>query len=214
METRKKSLGRRIREEKTSYLMLLPNLIMFVVFTIYPILWTIRYCMFDYKGYGTPKFVGFANFARIARDTVFKTAIVNTFVYVGGKLLLTLPIAFMLAFLLSKNTRLNATGQSIIFTPTIMSSAVMALIFYLLFNTYNGEINRFLTWLGIIDENVNWLGVKYAMLTCIIIAATTWFISLQASPVFLQRYMRVQNWMVRMQPRSCSALPSLCWPPS
>ena len=31
METRKKSLGRRIREEKTSYLMLLPNLIMFVV---------------------------------------------------------------------------------------------------------------------------------------------------------------------------------------
>lgn len=42
---------------------------------------------------------------------------------------------------------------------------------YLLFNTYNGEINRFLTWLGIIDENVNWLGVKYAMLTCIIIAA-------------------------------------------
>lgn len=36
METRKKSLGRRIREEKTSYLMLLPNLIMFVVFTIYP----------------------------------------------------------------------------------------------------------------------------------------------------------------------------------
>ena len=160
METRKKSLGRRIREEKTSYLMLLPNLIMFVVFTIYPILWTIRYCMFDYKGYGTPKFVGFANFARIARDTVFKTAIVNTFVYVGGKLLLTLPIAFMLAFLLSKHTRLNATGQSIIFTPTIMSSAVMALIFYLLFNTYNGEINRFLTWLGIIDENVNWLGVK------------------------------------------------------
>ena len=102
---------------------------------------------------------------------MFKTAIVNTFVYVGGKLLLTLPIAFMLAFLLSKNTRLNATGQSIIFTPTIMSSAVMALIFYLLFNTYNGEINRFLTWLGIIDENVNWLGVKYAMLTCIIIAA-------------------------------------------
>ena len=77
----------------------------------------------------------------------------------------------MLAFLLSKHTRLNATGQSIIFTPTIMSSAVMALIFYLLFNTYNGEINRFLTWLGIIDENVNWLGVKYAMLTCIIIAA-------------------------------------------
>lgn len=82
----------------------------------------------------------------------------------------TLPIAFMLAFLLSKSTRINAVSQSIIFTPTIMSSAVMALIFYLLFNTYNGEINRFLMWLGVIDENINWLGVQHAMLTVIILA--------------------------------------------
>ena len=76
----------------------------------------------------------------------------------------------MLAFLLSKSTRINAVSQSIIFTPTIMSSAVMALIFYLLFNTYNGEINRFLMWLGVIDENINWLGVQHAMLTVIILA--------------------------------------------
>ena len=66
------------------------------------------------------------------RDPVFWDSVVNTFVYVGGKLILTLPIAFMLAFLLSKSTRINAVSQSIIFTPTIMSSAVMALIFYLL----------------------------------------------------------------------------------
>ena len=101
---------------------------------------------------------------------MFWDSVVNTFVYVGGKLILTLPIAFMLAFLLSKSTRINAVSQSIIFTPTIMSSAVMALIFYLLFNTYNGEINRFLMWLGVIDENINWLGVQHAMLTVIILA--------------------------------------------
>ncbi len=168
---KKLTLGRRIAAEKTSYLMLLPNLIMFAVFTIYPILWALRYMLYDYKGYGEAKFIGFDNFVRVfTRDPVFWQSVSNTMVYVFGKLILTIPIAFLLAFLLSKNTHINATCQSIIFTPTIMSSAVMALIFYLLFNTYNGEINRFLMWLGLIDENVNWLGVKYAMLTVIILA--------------------------------------------
>ena len=90
--------------------------------------------------------------------------------YVFGKLLLTIPFAFLLALLLQKNTRLNAIAQSVVFTPTIMSQAVMALIFYLLFNTYNGEVNRIFMKLGIIEQNVNWLGVDNAMLTVILIA--------------------------------------------
>ena len=171
MSKKGKKVWERVYNERTSYLMLLPNIIMFAVFTVYPILWALRYMLFDYRGYGEAKFVGMDNFVRVfTRDPVFWDSVVNTFVYVGGKLILTLPIAFMLAFLLSKSTRINAVSQSIIFTPTIMSSAVMALIFYLLFNTYNGEINRFLMWLGVIDENINWLGVQHAMLTVIILA--------------------------------------------
>lgn len=171
MSKKGKKVWERVYNERTSYLMLLPNIIMFAVFTVYPILWALRYMLFDYRGYGGAKFVGMDNFVRVfTRDPVFWDSVVNTFVYVGGKLILTLPIAFMLAFLLSKSTRINAVSQSIIFTPTIMSSAVMALIFYLLFNTYNGEINRFLMWLGVIDENINWLGVQHAMLTVIILA--------------------------------------------
>ena len=171
MERKKKSLWTRIWSERTSYLMLLPNIVLFSVFTVYPLLWVLRYVFFDYRGYGEPKFVGLDNFVRVfTRDPVFWQSVGNTFVYVFGKLLLTLPIAFMLAVLLSKSTRANAVSQSIIFTPTIMSSAVMALIFYLLFNTYNGEVNRFLKALGLIQENVNWLGVDHAMLTVIILA--------------------------------------------
>ncbi len=150
--------------------MLLPNLILFAAFTVYPLLWVLRFMCFEYRGYGEPVFVGMENFARVMRDEVFWLAVKNTFVYVFGKLILTLPFAFMLAVLLHKNTKLNAIAQSVVFTPTIMSQAVMALIFYLLFNTYNGEVNRILTRLGIIQQNVNWLGVKNAMYTVIIIA--------------------------------------------
>lgn len=170
MPASKLTLWQKIKRERTSYLMLLPNVILFSVFTIYPLLWVMRYMFFDYRGYGEPVFVGLANFQRVFRDTVFWDAVVNTFVYVFGKLIFTIPIAFMLAFLLQKNTKFNAISQSIVFTPTIMSQAVMALIFYLLFNTYNGEINHYLVALGIVDQNVNWLGVNLAMVTVIILA--------------------------------------------
>lgn len=126
--------------------MLLPNVIMFLVFTVYPILWALRYMLYDYKGYGEARFVGLDNFVRVfTRDPVFWDSVVNTFVYVGGKLIITLPIAFLIA--------------------------VMALIFYLIFNTYNGSVNKILMSLGLINQNINWLGVKYAMLTVVIIAA-------------------------------------------
>ena len=152
--------------------MLLPNVIMFLVFTVYPILWALRYMLYDYKGYGEARFVGLDNFVRVfTRDPVFWDSVVNTFVYVGGKLIITLPIAFLIAVMVHKSFRRNGVVQSIIFTPTIMSSAVMALIFYLIFNTYNGSVNKILMSLGLINQNINWLGVKYAMLTVVIIAA-------------------------------------------
>ena len=169
---KKKKILDQIRREKVSYLMLLPNVIMFLVFTVYPILWALRYMLYDYKGYGEARFVGLDNFVRVfTRDPVFWDSVVNTFVYVGGKLIITLPIAFLIAVMVHKSFRRNAVVQSIIFTPTIMSSAVMALIFYLIFNTYNGSVNNILMSLGLINQNINWLGVKYAMLTVVIIAA-------------------------------------------
>lgn len=168
---RKKNLWTRIYRERVSYLMLLPSVIMFLIFTAYPIIWALRYMLFDYRGYGEAKYVGLDNFVRVfARDPSFWAAVGNTFLYVGGKLIFTLPAAFMLAFFLYKPKRSHAICQSIIFMPTIMSSAVMALIFYLLLNTYNGEVNRFLKWMGIIRENVNWLGIQHAMLTVILVA--------------------------------------------
>ncbi len=170
MKEPKHSLWKRVNRERVSYLMLLPNIILFLAFTVYPLLWVLRYMFFEYRGYGEPVFIGLGNFARVMRDDVFWKSVQNTFAYVFGKLIFTIPFAFFLAFLLQKSTKLNAIAQSVVFTPTIMSQAVMALIFYLLFNTYNGEVNRILMKLGIIDQNINWLGVNNAMYTVIMIA--------------------------------------------
>ncbi|MDR1956362.1 MAG: sugar ABC transporter permease [Treponema sp.] len=156
-----------------AYSMYLPNLILFVVLGLYPIAWSIRYVFYHYTGNPIlkPVFVGLDNFVRVfVRDKTYWMTVGNTFIYAGGKILLTLPFAFAAAFILNRPNRVNKVFQSLIFMPTITSSAVMAMIFYLLFNLYNGEINRYLMAWGIVDEPISWLN-KYAMGTVIIVAA-------------------------------------------
>lgn len=114
--------------------------------------------------------MGLENILRVFRDDIYWKSVVNTFVYAGAKIVFIIPLAFFLALLLSKKRKGNGLLQSIIFVPTIMSSAVMGLVFYLLFNAYNGQINRYLIDLGIISAPINWLGTEHAMKTLIITA--------------------------------------------
>jgi ABC-type sugar transport system permease subunit len=154
------------------YSFLLPNLILFTACSLYPVVWTLKYVFYQYGGYGTgrPIFVGFANLARVFRDKVYWESVLHTFTYGFGKVIFIIPLAFFLAFLLNQQKRGNGVTQSIMFLPTIMSSAVMGLVFYLLFNAYNGEINKYLLESGIISRPINWLGKDHAMKTLILTA--------------------------------------------
>ncbi len=155
-----------------AYSFMLPNLILFTACSLYPVVWTLKYVFYQYGGYGTgePRFVGLQNLARVFRDKVYWESVLHTFTYGFGKVLIIIPIAFFLAFLLNQQKKGNGVAQSIMFLPTIMSSAVMGLVFYLLFNAYNGEINKYLMAANIIDKPINWLGKDHAMKTLIITA--------------------------------------------
>lgn len=145
---------------------------LFILCSIYPLVWTLKYVFYQYGGIGTgaPKWVGLDNLARVFRDTVYWESVVNTFIYGFGKVILIIPLAFFLALLLNKQTKFNGAAQSFVFLPTIMSSAVMGLVFYLLFNAYNGEINQYLMKAHLIKAPINWLGKEHAMKTLIITA--------------------------------------------
>jgi raffinose/stachyose/melibiose transport system permease protein len=170
--TKPKNLGRRIVENWQVYLMIAPNVLMFLVFSIYPIFWALRYMFFEYDGLNEATFIGLDNFVRVfTRDEIFWQSVLNTLVFAVGKLLLTLPLALVLAVLL--NNRLRASGilQAVYFMPTVMGTAVMSLVFYLIFNPYNGAVNQMLTAIGAVKKPLDWLGVGLAMLTVIILAA-------------------------------------------
>lgn len=170
---RKKTWNKKkVKNNLQAYSFMIPNLILFLSCSVYPVLWALKYVFYQYGGYGTgsPIFVGLENLARVFRDKVYWQSMLHTFTYGFGKVLIIIPLAFILAFLINKQGRANGMVQSIMFLPTIMSSAVMGLVFYLLFNAYNGEINQYLLKMHLISQPINWLGKENAMKTLILTA--------------------------------------------
>jgi lactose/L-arabinose transport system permease protein len=100
----------------------------------------------------------FNNYSRMFQDRMFKTAMGNTFLY----LIIQVPIMLVLAILLAQllnNPNLKCRGlfRTCIFLPCAISLVSYALIFRTLFYD-TGMINTILMKLGIIHENVKWLG--------------------------------------------------------
>jgi len=154
------------------FFMMAPSVFFLVFFTIYPLAWVLRFVLYEYPGYGEITFVGLDNFIRIfTRDKDFWNAVKNTFVYAGGKIIFTIPVSFMLAVILNSKLRGRNFYRAAIFMPTIISVSVMSMVFYFIFNSYNGIINQLLLRFNLASAPVEWLGVDMAMFTVILVAA-------------------------------------------
>ncbi|MCM3173283.1 MULTISPECIES: carbohydrate ABC transporter permease [Paenibacillus] len=153
-----------------AYLFIFPSLFLTLVFGVYPLLWALRYMFYDYQGIGTPVFIGLGNFARIMRDTQFWSSVGNTGVYALGKLVVTIPLALTLAIILNRKWKGRSLLRAVYYLPTIFSASVMAIVFFIIFNSYNGILNQLLVKYHVISAPIGWLDADHAMMTTIIIA--------------------------------------------
>lgn len=140
-------------------LMLLPMSIGFALFVFYPIVWVIRWAWFDYDGYTIPNFIGFGNFIRaFSRDPAFWASLSNTLIIACLKLVIEIPLALFIAVLLNGKRKGSVVFRVSYFLPSVLSVAVVGLIFSIMFSSYNGIINALLRSLGLISKNINFLG--------------------------------------------------------
>ncbi|BFT74122.1 carbohydrate ABC transporter permease [Paenibacillus sp. P36] len=153
-----------------SYVFIFPSLFLTLALGIYPLIWAFRYMFYDYQGYGEEKFIGIDNFARLLRDTEYWHSVYNTMIYAGGKLIIVLPLSLILAVILNRGIKGKVLLRAVYFMPTIISTSVMAIVFFTIFNSYNGLLNQFLLKYGLISKAIDWLGPDHAMLTVIIMA--------------------------------------------
>ncbi|HWI65327.1 MAG TPA: sugar ABC transporter permease [Symbiobacteriaceae bacterium] len=165
-------LWRPLQKHGPVFAMITPTVFLFLVAVVYPICWMLRYMFFDWDGVMPATFVGLENFVRLlTRDPLFWKSVMGTFVYAGGKLLLTLPASLLLAVALNRKLKGQNFFRGVLFMPTVISSAVASVVFFYMFNSYNGVINKLLLATHVVDKPINWFGVSLAMLTAILVSA-------------------------------------------
>lgn len=153
--------------------MLLPMLVGFCLFTVYPMGWLVRWAWFNYDGITEAAYTGFDNFTRVfSRDPAYWAALLNTVIIVTAKLAIEMPLALVLAVTLNGPSRRNTFFRTAFFMPTIVSTAIIGLVFFLMFNPYHGVVNEILGSLGV-KEPVNWFNNKWRA-DLIIVLAEVW----------------------------------------
>ena len=100
-----KTHSQRHRQDSlTVILFLLPALVVFLTFVVYPIFQSVYYSLFDWKGLGkATDFIGLGNYANILRDQIFLKAVRNGFVIVFLSLTIQLPLALALALMVGRD---------------------------------------------------------------------------------------------------------------
>ncbi|MDR2104015.1 MAG: sugar ABC transporter permease [Treponema sp.] len=159
------------RDSSQAVLMLLPMLIGFIVFTYIPILYIVRFAFYNYTGF-RGSFNGIENFIRVfQRDRAFWGSFLNTLILSAGKLAVEIPLAIFLAVLLHRGAMGTAFFRVTLFLPTIISTAIVGLVFSLMFASYEGVINTILQNAGFIAVPIDWLGKKWTALLVIAMAS-------------------------------------------
>lgn len=162
------------RGRLTGIAYLAPAVLFVLVFTAYPLGQMIWMSFHNWSLITPPRYVGLANYRRAFGDEQFwvsfaftlkYTAIITPILIVGG---------YLLALLTSRNSRMRRITRTTVFIPVVIGLGVSSLLWYWLFSTDFGLVNRALQDLGVIDKPVLWLGVDADRSMMAIIASVTW----------------------------------------
>jgi cellobiose transport system permease protein len=155
------------------YLSISPFYILFAIFGLFPIFFSLYLSFQKWDGIGTMKFVGLNQFTYLLTDPYFWQALVNTIEIWLLSMIPTQIVALLIAFLLSFSLRLKLFYQVAYLVPHVTSTVAITLIFSSIFGNHFGLLNGLLTLLKL--HPVPWLnnplGIK-AVIAVIIIWRT------------------------------------------
>ncbi|MGI1690719.1 carbohydrate ABC transporter permease [Thermoanaerobacter uzonensis] len=169
------SIIKRNTTSKEPYLFMLPYLILFVTFIVFPIIIAIILSFTNFNGLQFPKFIGLKNYIDlITNDDVFMQYVLpNTIKFAlivgpGGYIL-----SFLLAWMLAQIPKLPRTILALlIYSPSMTTGIAMAVVWTVIFNgDQTGYLNSLLLSLGIINQPIQWLQSPHYLMPIMIIVS-------------------------------------------
>jgi multiple sugar transport system permease protein len=138
------------------YLFLLPTVIGYGAYTVYPLVASWWYALLDWPGFArTGTFIGLENFRRLFEDDLFWNAFRNSLVFLVVAVPLRVGLALALALVLnSRRTPLRGLFRTLFFLPVVTTGAIVGIVFTLLLDA-SGPISLGLVKSGLLDSPAN-----------------------------------------------------------
>jgi multiple sugar transport system permease protein len=145
-------------ERRLAFMLLLPTMLLLGLFIAYPFVRGIVLSVTDSRVGVAGDFVGLANYRRLWSDSIFHTAVYNTFLYTGVTTVFKLGLGLWLAMLLNRSFRGKAFTRAFILLPFIIPTVLSTFAWKWMFDPTFSVLNWLLYRLGAITGRINWLG--------------------------------------------------------
>lgn len=146
---KKPRLSRLARNEAIwGYGFIAPGTIGVVIFTLFPLLFSIVMSFTDWSLLSKPHFLGIENYAELFSDETVGKEFRNTFVYALGTAPLGVFISLVLASMMSAKIKGRSAYRVIYFLPYVSMPAAITIVWQWLLNYDTGLVNEFLEFLG------------------------------------------------------------------
>lgn len=170
---------RRVRRtELWVYLFLLPTVVLYGLFTVYPVIGSYWYSFLDWNGFESVRtFVGLANYREVLADPLFLQSFTTTVLFTAAAVPIKVLAALLLAILLN-SPRMPWSGffRTALFLPVVTTTAIIGVVMQFVFDPASGPVNVALMELGILDQGINFLGDSdTALWTVVAVFVWKWF---------------------------------------
>lgn len=145
------------RDYGWAYLFILAPVLLFLVFTLYPVL-TALVMSFQKYNIMNSTWVGLDNYERLVKDETFWKSIKNTVIFTVGTVPVNILITFVLSyFIFQMKSKWQTFFKATLYLPAVASGVTISIVWLAIFDpTDSGLLNRFLGFFGL--DPVIWLG--------------------------------------------------------
>lgn len=139
-----------------TFLWMSPALILLLLFTVWPLIYTIYLSFFDWNMISPNKtFVGLGNYIDLFTDSTFRLILIQTFQYIILFILFNTLLTYILAYMVGYMvTRFKGFYKAAIFTPSVISLVVGSMVMLWVLNPVTGPVASILGWFGL--QLPNW----------------------------------------------------------
>ena len=146
------------KRAKWGLIFCLPFIVTFIVFQLYPIIYSLYLSFTFQESNRTFTFIGVKNYADLFRDKTFWLSVINTWKIWIYCFVPQLSVALLLAVLLTQY-KVKAAGffRAVFYLPNLITAASIGVLFKALFDWQTGSVNNVLVSLGVISDKINWM---------------------------------------------------------